>query len=257
MRVMASELLNILPIVGAFLTEVVVPLGVMRDQFRCFRLLLRIVQICTMGPRNAFRFVQELRQSIIEHGVLFVTLYKDGGGVKPKFHHLLHIPENISYLNMLLSCFTTERKHRSVKSAALFTFRYYEKTLLVDLLHRHLGAMDDDSVFREEYILNSGTVHDGLRVSTRAEFPCGEIRRGDVLACANRAVLLMEHCWSHEDRIVVSGTSYIATDEPTLWRTSGGQMKFVDSSQIVAAMTWRRYDADYIRVIEPHAGLGF
>ena len=49
---------------------------------------------------------------------MFVDVY-DAENLKPKSHHLFHIPNGINYVGKSLACFVTERKHKEVKSTAV------------------------------------------------------------------------------------------------------------------------------------------
>ena len=117
MRCFASDMLDLAPLLLSFLEDVMAPRELLVEHTQCYKALVRILEICTMGPRKGAARSVELRQSIIDHHALYRRLYPDF--IKPKFHQLLHVPENAEQLGVLLSCFVNERKHRSIKSAAL------------------------------------------------------------------------------------------------------------------------------------------
>ena len=83
--------------------------------------------------------MEELKRCIDEHHELYKRLYPEY--IKPKWHHMLHMPEDVADLGLLLSCFVTERKHRSVKRAALWTLRHYDHTLIADVVYREMENM--------------------------------------------------------------------------------------------------------------------
>ena len=102
-------------------------------------MLAHILAIASRGPPGGAQRPRELGQSRIEHHTLYRKLYREF--IKPKFHHLLHLEENIDQIGFLLSCFVTERKHRSVKRAGLWTFSKYEHTLIADIVHRDIDRL--------------------------------------------------------------------------------------------------------------------
>ena len=139
MRCFAGELLALVPLLLAFVEDFIVNRGIMLEHYRCYKLLAHILAITTCGPRGGAQRSRELGQSIIEHHTLYRKLYPEF--IKPKFHHLLHLEENIDQIGFLLSCFVTERKHRSVKRAGLWTFSKYEHTLVADIVHRDIDRL--------------------------------------------------------------------------------------------------------------------
>ena len=55
MRCFAGELLDFAPLLLAFLQDVAAPRGLLPDETRCYSLLVRILQLCTMGARRVRR----------------------------------------------------------------------------------------------------------------------------------------------------------------------------------------------------------
>ena len=53
MRCFASDLLDLAPLLLAFLEDVMAPRDLLVEHARCYKLLVRILYICTMGPRQA------------------------------------------------------------------------------------------------------------------------------------------------------------------------------------------------------------
>ena len=163
-----------------------------------FTALRRILEILCKGPEKSLQHVRLLRESIVDHHVLFATLYPSG--VRPKLHQALHIPENMQSLGALLSCFPTERKRRTVKSAALHVFRHYEHTVLLDMLNVHIDYFSDETVY-EEMCLRPPLrrwQHEGLALlrSETAQLPCGEVRKGDLVLCRNGEVAEVLAFWT-------------------------------------------------------------
>ena len=124
MKAFASEQLGTGPIVNCFLQDVVSPMGIMPDHCRCFALLEELLSLLSAGADSAVAYIDRITRIIDDHGALYAQLYPDQ--VRPKFHHVYHIPEGMLHLNKLLSCFVLERKHRSTKDAAEKCFRFIE-----------------------------------------------------------------------------------------------------------------------------------
>ena len=99
----ASYLLTLIPIIAAFLEDMVVPHGVFQEHARCFDLLLTIVLVLSSGAEYGVKHINLLAKSIIEHHKLFVRLYPDC--VKTKLHQVLHLPELYLRLRKILACF--------------------------------------------------------------------------------------------------------------------------------------------------------
>ena len=254
MRCFASELLTLVPLLLAFMEDVMVPLGLLMDQYRCYLSLVRILQICSFAPRKAAQVSAELKASIVDHHTRYRVLYPEY--IKPKFHMLLHCHENVDYLGMLLSCFVTERKHRSVKRAAVWTFANFETTLVVDVLQRDIEYLRGGNAFARESLINPVDCH-GLTTATEAQLPGGAVHRGDLVACRGHRVIELDRFWQGKEGIVAQGRSLLVVNPacPTVWRRSE-DIVFVPSEEVIMPLSSapRKHD---LRLILPPAGLGF
>ena len=83
-----------------------------------------MVKIMTLGADAAAQHAHVLKDVITDHAALYRELYADQ--LKPKFHHLYHITDHVLNLGKLLSCWTTERKHRASKAIAGHVYNQYE-----------------------------------------------------------------------------------------------------------------------------------
>jgi hypothetical protein len=99
----ASYLLTLLPIIGCFLQDMVAPHGVLQEHTECFLKLVAIVGLLSSGADYAVQHMELLAQLIVDHHKLFVKLYPDS--IKPKFHHLLHLPELYTRMQKVVACF--------------------------------------------------------------------------------------------------------------------------------------------------------
>ena len=190
-------MLNLVPILATFMAEVVARDGhPLSDHLRCLWRLHLIIGILKLGPEGAMPHVDRLRGLIREHAELFTKLYPDH--VKPKFHHLFHIVDNMVFLGALLSCFVCERKHRFTKRAALHVFRSIDNTVVKEMLSRQCDAIRHgaESLFTKQFLIRpkvlnfAGTL---LHRSSTACLPCGSVSEGDLI-------------WTRSGTSVVVGT---------------------------------------------------
>ena len=254
LRCLAGELLALAPLLLAFLEDHIVNRGLMPEHYSCYKLLVRILAITTCGPRAGAQRSRELGQSIIEHHELYRKLYPDF--IKPKFHHLLHVEENCNHIGLLLSCFVTERKHRSVKRAGLWTFKNYEHTLIADIVNRDIGRLQEEGALSRTALL-SPMEFIGYRTSTAAHLPCGDVQHGDLIAYRGKQVVEVQRFWCSPDstEIILQGISLIATEIDSMWR-KGGPAFFGAAEGVVQAVAWA-HRGDLLRIVQPVSGFGW
>lgn len=252
LRTFASEQLNMIPIVNAFLNDVIAPTGRLEDHRRCFSLLHRIVAIFSKGPSGSMRYVRMLPNLISEHNELCARLYP--GIVKPKLHQLMHIPENMNELGCLVSCFPTERKHRVVKDVGLHTFRHYEHTVLHDLLAQHLTRIEDVSQFANTALINPQEVEVGdIRVLTSpsAKLPCCQVARGDLILHSGTQIAEVVSFWSSDNIVFAQAIPLQRAGSDLWWSRQVGQTSFIDSSDIECPVAWAQLRRAAVRVCIP------
>ena len=70
-----------------------------------------------------------------------------------KFHWLVHVPAHLANLGCLPSCFTHERKHKTVKRflQALCNTSSYERTGLQEVVAQDLFDLKKDGVFSSQF----------------------------------------------------------------------------------------------------------
>ena len=259
MRCFASEILTLSPILLAFFEETRAA-ALLPRHYRCWELMVRILHICSIGPRQGASLSRALRESIIEHHNLYRALYTQEGSVKPKWHHMLHLQEDTDHLGALLTCFVTERKHRSVKRKGLWTFRHYEHTLIADVLNADIGkALEVDAY--KPMCLTSPIDHPGLRglrMSLAARLPCGEIKKDDIVACRGGIVVEAKAFWSNSDddnHIIMQTTSLVVSADHRRSFRRTEDTTFVDVEDVMQAVAWVSLDG-LVRPVLPPRGLG-
>ena len=126
---------------------------------------------------------REFRTAVDAFATLFVILYHHL--VKIKFHHLMHLPEDLRRLGLVLSCFVLERKHRDWKRLSLFAFRSVEHSSVTDFVNYSVQEFCSGRFkFQETYLLQSeAVVLDGvsLCVSWSAVLRVGIVKRSDIV----------------------------------------------------------------------------
>jgi len=259
LRSFASEQLNMLPILLCFVIEVVEPLGIMPMHIASFLMLYDIVEILSMGPHASIPHLNALSARITEHHEAFKLIYP--GFIKPKWHHMLHIPDNMKELGVLLSCFVTERKHRIVKNAACHVFRHYEHTVLADLVNRQAQDFADGKVLQRWNMLNPKTIHIEKGVAMQkaavASLPCGEVRTGDLVALRGRRVGRLIAFWSdsagEDAEIAAQFVEYRLSSVrgPIGVVTSTEVTCFSDVAEIIGPLVWASRSDSAITVVLP------
>ena len=251
LRSFASEQLGMVPILACFMTDVIRPMGILPDHIRCFLLLHKIIDFLSMGTHSSMKYVGALRDAIVYHNSLFRRLYE--GSVKPKFHHTMHIPENMSFVGALMSCFVTERKHRSVKKGALTIFRHYEHTLLATMVNQQAEHFLEGSVLNGYHLGDAREFNAGgakLLMSKVAVLPCGEVHVGDVLAFEGGYVGKTEAFWQQGADMVVQVAAYRrASPDGTTW-SSTGATTFIQANTLLAPLIWAA-KSDGVKIIRP------
>lgn len=262
----SGEVITLVPLMLDFLLVVVVPLSVVDPaHVECFRLLDKLLKLFKLGPRSAAARLADIEITIQQHGDLFVQLYKDV--VKPKFHYLYHIPDHIRSIGKLLSCFATERRHRTAKTPAAYIFNHFESTLTKTQLCRIVGNLSATS-FVPTYLLNRcdlpahaaqclQEILPGLSgpcsFSASARLLCGTVHRGDVVMLTNKRVgdvMKFFDCTVDGVRSIwlLVGIRFRINDQ----RHSIGTdfVQCVSASDVIDTLVWAP-DGDYIRVLLP------
>ena len=255
---MSSEILQVVPLLMSFLEVVVEPSGALPRHVECFRLLHRMMALMCLGPSRAAGKLVELRSLIDRHAALFGELY--GDTIKPKYHHCFHLPDHAVQLGKLLSCFVTERKHRTVKGPAASVYGNFEKAMLLDLLHRNVDVFTQPCTFLREYLERPVVVNESLlglcsqvHVSKSVRLVCGFIRRGDLLLTVSKVVGEFENAVSY----VQGGSTFIylqvglrrAIDAHRHSKECCGSV-VVEASEVLGPVIWC-VDGPGIRVL-PH-----
>jgi hypothetical protein len=166
------------------------------------------------------------------------------------------------WLCKLLSCFVTERKHKSVKRAALYTFRHFEHTVTANVLSAQIETMRAGHNLFEERCLVAprviGHVHGAEQICTsnRAVTPVGELYKGDLVytfsGIAGRIVSFL----STPSELVIEIDAYDTIGGDTTLRSELACTRmFIDIAEIVSACVWYQPRSSVIRLHLPPIAL--
>ena len=193
----ASNILTMIPILYLFLHEFgcfeTIP-----EVCRCFELLYWICALLQRGPQDAMKHADRLRQLVIDYHGLFARLHP--AYMKPKLHHLHHVVDTMLRLGACLSCFVLERKHRSIKAAALYVFREVEHTTLTTVVNRVCEQICAGHDLYTSTFLVRPTLHSfgdlSFSRSLNAVLRCGELHSGDVVYLRDDTVGKVAAFWA-------------------------------------------------------------
>jgi hypothetical protein len=256
----AGVMLTIVPIIATFMTETIGAGHALHDHMRCMWLLHLIIGVLRLGPSMAMLYTDRLRDLIREHAELFTRLYPDS--VRPKFHHLFHIVDNMLFLGALLSCFVCERKHRFTKRAALWVFRSIDNTVVKEMLSRQCEAIrhGSESLFSRKFLhapkalTFAGTT---MHRATTACLHCGSVSARDLVWVQSGAtaivgtVLAFWNC-PPSTSISVQLRMYQRVDaHGTRWDASVESVAFLDSDDVIDTMAYADLGGNTLLVIPP------
>jgi hypothetical protein len=256
----ASTMLTLVPIIFAFLVDVVATSGHAADlaeHVRCYGLLASIIGLLQRVDL-AVSQVEAFKNLVDEYAVLYIELY---GRAKSKFHDLFHLHESIQTFSRVLSCFVTERRHRQTKKAALHVFRFLEQTVLKDMVNRMCEAFSgDSSLFKAVFLLlPKAFVICGceMHCSHKAVLQCGVTTDKDIVYARTTAgatiVGRVQRFWEYNGSIIVCVLSFSPRgDGGTVWSEQHGVNLFLPASSIVDAVAWRRTVEGDFRIIPPY-----
>ena len=251
----ASDHISMVCLLNAFLQNVVAPANILNENCECFDLLNNIVEILALGPEESVKHLADLKSLIVQHNKLFSVLYPDH--LKPKFHHMFHIVDNVTCLNKLLSCFVTERKHRTMKAAALHSMRHVEHTVTIDIVNRFFEmARECENMFAASFLLEPrkhNIMHNVVQTSLKAKLKCGNVRAKDFVCVKNlsRVGRVIRFMSVDENIYVQVSTRAMLNQASCLYSNVADDVSFIDASLIVCPLTWAVYDNNSIRVLWP------
>ena len=252
----SGTILTLFPIIQLFLEKYCCDDPDLVDVCRVYKLLYVILGLLSSGPDAPMHHMATMERLIQEFHELFALCSRS---LKPKLHHLRHILGGIRWLGKCLSCFVTERKHRSIKASALHVFRHIEHTVLADVVNKQCQQMTDGhDLFKNLCLVNPRVVQGraDLERSNTAVLPCGAVRHGDVVWFKDATCGRVECFYKLADTIAVDVRLFrnVWSDLRLLDETRQTRT-IVDVNTLVDSCIWY-YDAPaVIKVSMPALGL--
>ena len=239
MRTTASENLTFITLIDAFVQDVCVPLGILPRHCECFRLLRDIARL--LAEASMLR-LDTLQAKTAKHAALFVELYPDL--VKPKFHHALHLVDNYRNIGRILSCFVTERKHKTIKSAAIYGFKHVEETITTLIVNEMFEKASKNELLNCIELLNPKIIDAGAlctRRSAQARLHCGVVHAGDVVQLESGEAGVVQDFWQESlaAPILMRIAIYTRLQSPCMFHTRYSEAAtLVEASFVLQAVGW-------------------
>ena len=261
----SSELLAIIPIMMHFLQTAIEPTGQLPNHIRCFQLLDRMLKLFSLGAETAANHIRLIENTIKTHAEAFAEIY--GHVAKPKFHHLFHVVDHARNMNRLISCFVTERKHKTIKHIANHLFRNFETALTTDLLNLTVerystrpGLFCPESLHNprpmtgaaQQAILRGAGIG-SLSTSFRADLTCGCIDKADFIMLPNRSVgrvVVFAATGEGIEATIVCVVTPLRCIGAHRHRHAGLQPIVVNAADIVDSLVWYE-DGEDVCVLPP------
>ena len=260
----AGEFLGLYPILTYFLQKVLLPSGTCPKQCMVFvelSNLLDLLQTIPLGKITA----KQVEASV---DALFKALEVAGWVCffHAKFHWLVHFAGHLSNLQCLPSCFTHERKHKTVKRflQTVTNTATYEKSVLGEVVAQDLFDIRQEGVFASQFALqNKGAAskkfttflsqHMAFDIcytcATLLLHPTGKVSKTDfALYRDSNDMLGCGEVWLHCE---VDGKlwtllsvwkleSYSSNTCSAIWAKTESTM-LLDSQQILCPLTWQKH----------------
>ena len=217
-------------------------------------LLVNITAIVMSAGDASEPIIAELRDAVDRHVQLYREIYLHPKMYKVKWHHLIHLPDDLLRLGKFLSCFPMERKHTAITVHAVNTFATIEQATV----YIHLNAMitsiiRGDTQFKTAYLQRPV---DGR--SSRAVLPCGNLFKGD---------MVMFNSDDHGQRALGEIQGFVQVlDSPLLvhvsalapcsraghrwWNSKRPQDTIIDSRRVIRAVAYKLASDHRIRIID-------
>ena len=131
----AAECLGIFPIVRHCMCTIIQPQGLCVAAVNAFLAMSEVIDQCHGGVQWKATTRQSLLSAVEKANASFLAAWPEETMIK-KWHWHLHLPDALSRFSTLPSCFTAERKHKSISALATKLTRTtsYEKHLLQQVL---------------------------------------------------------------------------------------------------------------------------
>lgn len=247
----SSDVLCMVPLLTSFLVQAVRPLGCMLEHIDCMQMLCELLAVLQYHYSLGAAEYSALRQLVDDHHALFQKLYAQH--VKVKFHHLMHLPEDLYRLGSVVSCFVTERKHRDWKRMSLYAFSNVELQSTVDFVNYSVQELVSGRFrYDAHYLLNPSDYRD-MQYSSSAMCGAGHVQKGDVIVLITEFGKIIGEVlrfFQQDTEMHVQVDAYLSLGNND-FDTSVRKSLFTEISAIRAKCMWCRRQGAKIHVLVP------
>ena len=208
-RCQASDGLCLVPVLACWVSFQLLPLGCCPQACRAFLAFADVIECITSVARGGVTDV--LLLTAIERFLALFTAAFGEEQLGPKFHWLLHFPDEFRRHGCMISCFVHERKHKVLRRYAndVTNMRTVEHSIIGELTCHHLSQLRAPDVFN----FNVGLVH-GRPASARLRATIagflGRDLRGDLRVAAEARFDDFETCQKNDVVLVKKDAKLIA-----------------------------------------------
>ena len=144
----AAECLAIYPIVRHCMCTIIQPQGLAVAAVDAFLAMSEVIDQCHGGVQWKATTWHSLLSAVERANAAFEVAWPEETMIK-KWHWHLHLPDALSRFSTLPSCFTAERKHKSISALAtkLLQITSYEKHLLQQVLSNEICTLQHPELF--------------------------------------------------------------------------------------------------------------
>lgn len=259
MRGFASEILTMVMLLHAYLVEVVQPTGAMPREIECIGLLKSIIDIMKLGAHGAMPYVEQLKSLLTAHHTLYTTLYQNVHcAFKPKYHQALHIPSNMETWNILLSCWTTERKNKDLKAACGTVYTHMEHVTTCTMVAQQIQHFEQNHhAMLDPFTLidpHPSSIKGVISTAWHARLPCGHVHAGDIICTRQPFGVARVHRFVHihnvSCHVEVDPFVRITSDDGCTWRSAEAGVNTIIVENVVCPVMYRHTHPVY-KVILP------
>ena len=250
----AGIILTLVPILFLYMQSFCGDDARVSDHFRLVKLLHIVCGILGTGTDVPMKHIDLLEGLFKQLHELYVELYTK---CKPKIHHMHHIVDAMRWLGKCLSCFVTERKHRTVKDIALHIFRNMEHTVIVDIVNAHCEQiLTGRDLFLEMFLVEPREVklQPEFLTSRKAVLHFGSARTDDVVFFTDMtcATIVAFFIISDTYFVEVAPLPKVSDDDATLRRRTNDDSYFKECRFLVDSCIWHSTEtAGIIKVCVP------
>jgi len=144
----ASECLAIFPVMRHFLETIIQPQGLCPKEVKSFLAMALVIDQCHGGIQWKTTTRSSLLAAVEDCNQSFSEAFPEATMIR-KWHWHLHLPDSYGKFGHLPSCFTCERKHKTMSSFAsrLLKTQSFEANLLEQLLANEISTLKEPNLF--------------------------------------------------------------------------------------------------------------